>query len=197
MQTLQQTLRREQTHPAVEKYIMDGLTNFRRTSTPIITVQQEDWMVAQNTIGWMNFLSWFISQCLITKQELYYRSIGSQKGGHTWAGKLILQGWNLVHNMWIGRNEVMHTKDIINEISGETLLDIEVEREYDKGCGDLPQTAHKWFNQTKAQLLSSTVSYKKGWLLIIKTLKESLQIADYSIFSSSKALRKWIGLEQI
>jgi hypothetical protein len=35
--------------------------------------------------------------------------------------------------MWIGRNDVLHKKEIINALSGQCLLDIEVEREYDDG----------------------------------------------------------------
>jgi len=75
-------------------------------------------------------------------------------------------------------------------------LDIEIEREYDVSCVDLPATVHKWFRMTKPQLLNQSVEYKKGWLLIIRTVRESLDIAEYSIFSSSKALRKWIGLNR-
>ena len=128
------------------------------------------------------------------KQQLYYSSIGSRKSGQRWAGKLIYQVWLLVHQMWLGRNEVLHQKSIINQLSGATLLDIEVEKEFDQGCRDLPTTIHKWFNISKEELLDKSVDYKKGWLLIVKTVKESMKIADYSIFSSSRALRKWVGL---
>jgi hypothetical protein len=99
---LTQTLRDEQTHPDIENFIIDGLRNFRRTTTHGLLELQEDWMMEQQQIGWMNFLSGFVSQQMVVKQQMYYRSIGSQKGGHTWAGKVILQGWTLIHNMWIG-----------------------------------------------------------------------------------------------
>ena len=98
--------------------------------------------------------------------------------------------------MWIGRNDVLHKKDIIHSLSGKCLLDIEIEREYDEGYDQLPSVIHKWFQQSKTQLLAQSTEYKKGWLLIIKTVKESLNIAEYSIFTSSKALRRWIGLQK-
>jgi hypothetical protein len=49
----------------------------------------------------------------------------------------------------------------------------------------------------KSAIITIISDTKKGWLLIVRSLKEALQIADYSIFASSKALRKWIGLQKI
>jgi hypothetical protein len=97
--------------------------------------------------------------------------------------------------MWLGRNEVLHKKDVINKLSGQCLLDIEIEREYEAGYEGLPEVVHKWFQQSKDELLARSIEYKKGWLLIVKTVKESLQIAEYSIFTSSRSLRRWIGLQ--
>jgi hypothetical protein len=74
------------------------------------------------------------------------------------------------------------------------LLDIEVERVYDMGYADLPPSTHKWFRLPKHALMEKSIEYKKGWLLIVRTVRESLKIAEYSIFTSSRALRKWVGL---
>lgn len=128
-------------------------------------------------------------------QSKYYRDIGSRRSGTRWGGRVIVQGWGLLHKLWLGRNEVLHKKDIINNLSGQCLLDIEVEREFEAGCEDLPEVTQKWFRQSKEELLARSTEYKKGWLLIVKTTKESLQIAEYSIFTSSMALRRWIGLQ--
>lgn len=124
----------------------------------------------------------------------YYRDLGLRNTGKRWASKLIVTNWQLIHKLWLGRNEVLHHKDIIHSLSGAAVLDIEVERMYDAGCADLPTAAHKWFQLSKSQLLDKSTDYKKGWLLIIRTIREALDIADYSIFTSSKSLRKWVGL---
>jgi hypothetical protein len=136
----------------------------------------------------------FISQTMVDTQQQYYRQVGSRKGGTQWAAKLISRMWSLMHGMWLGRNDVLHQKEIINSISGGILLDIAIEQEYDLGYQDLPQIMHKWFWKPKAQLLQETTEYKKGWLLLIRSVRESLQIAEYNIFTSSQALRQWIGL---
>ena len=97
--------------------------------------------------------------------------------------------------MWLNQNDMLHQKEIINSISGESLLDIEVEREYDTGCADLPVVVHKWFHQTREQLLAQSIEYKKEWLVIVKMVKETLQIVEYSIFMDPHTLKRWIGLE--
>jgi hypothetical protein len=197
MKKINSVLLNNNTHPEVAAFIMDGLSKFRRTARQESPVPDEDWKKDQIHIGWFNFLTGFISNVLVEFQNQHYRTLGSTKKGVTWAGQLIIQGWSLLYAMWAGRNDVLHQKDIMNSISGETLLDIEIEREYDLGYDHLPPMAHKWFRQSKAQLLQSSVTQKKGWLLIVRSFKEALQIADYSIFASSKALRKWIGLQKI
>jgi hypothetical protein len=75
-------------------------------------------------------------------------------------------------------NNVLHKKEIINTISGEALLDIEIEREYNCGAGNLPQSVHKWFQTPLASLLAQSIEQKKGWLLIIRTVKESIETED-------------------
>jgi hypothetical protein len=185
----------EHTDPSIHAFILQGLEAFRRSPTsPPPDVLPYQWQRDLWSIGWLNFLSGFLPESMVAQQQQYFISIGSRKGSQKWAGKLIYQLWLLVHQLWLGRNEVLHQKSIINQLSGEALLDIEVEREFDQGYRDLPAVIHKWYNQSKEELLEKSVEYKKGWLLIVKTMKESMKIADYSIFSSSKALRKWVGL---
>lgn len=108
---------------------------------------------------------------------------------------LILQSWTLIRNMWLGRCAALHRKHIINSMIGSHLLDLEIEKEYDAGFHNLPVGIHKWFRPSKEKNLEQTIHYKKGWLLIIKSVKESLDIADLGIFTSSKTLRKWIGFK--
>ena len=115
---------------------------------------------------------------LIGLQDNYYLEHGIRKHGTTWASKVIMQGWGIIYKMWLNQNDVLHQKEI-----REILLDVEVERAYDAGYADLPVVVHKWFHQTREQLLAQYIEYKKGWLVIVKTVKETLQIAEYSIFT--------------
>jgi hypothetical protein len=184
----------EQTHPDIIGYIIHSLTTFRNQQRRQYPGHIFDWQKEQEDISMMNFIMGFMGTKLINFQHQHYRNIGSRKGGIPWAGKLIIQCWTLIHSMWLGRNHVLHQKEIINSLSGHILLDIAVEQEYELGCAQLPTVLHKWFRKTKEQLLNETVDYKRGWLLLIRSAKESMNIAEYNIFSSSKTLRRWIGL---
>jgi hypothetical protein len=197
LNNMQDLMVKEHTHPEIVTFILDGLRHFHRAPrTQNVPQDISVWKREQLNIGWLHMLSGFISEEVVTIQSGYYNQLGSRKGGKQWAGKIILQCWTMIRNMWAGRNEILHQKEIINSISGEALLDIEIEREYDLGCENLPQSVRKWYRPTKAQILSESITYKKGWLLIIRTVKESLAIADYSIFTSSRALRRWVGLSR-
>jgi hypothetical protein len=195
LQRLHEMLVAEHTKNDIMEFIMDGLRQFKRSVSGTQHTYHVQWQQEQANLGWFNFLTGFVSKELVAYQQQYYNAIGSTRKGSSWAGKVIIRGWNLMHAMWIGRNDILHQKSIINSLAGETLLDIEIEREYDAGYATLPQTAHKWFRQSKDQLLQASVEQKKGWLLIIRSIKEAMKIADYSIFSSSKALRTWVGLQ--
>jgi hypothetical protein len=195
MERLKQFFLAEDTDPDITNFLLTSLTSFRKSPTQrrqqhLISPWQRD----IHDVGMFHLLSGFIPNSLVQAQETYYKAMGTRKTGHVWAGRMIYQFWILIHQMWLGRNNVLHQKNIINKMSGESLLDIEIEREYDQGCATLPVVAHKWFHQTKEELMNKSLDYKKGWLLIIRTIKETLEIAEYSIFTSSRALRKWIGL---
>jgi hypothetical protein len=107
----------ESTHPEIEQFIINGLNRGTEGDTR--------WKEEQEQIGWMNFLTGFLSNNMVEMQQCYYRTNGTRKAGHRWAGKIILQCWNIIHNMWLGRNEVLHNKTVINELQGEVLLDLE------------------------------------------------------------------------
>jgi hypothetical protein len=97
-------------------------------------------------------------------------------------------------DMWLGRNVVKHHKQTINNSLGAQLLDIEIEKEYDAGCQDLPVTVHKWFRLPKEDILANSLEYKKGWLVIVKSVRESQKVADFWNIYQSRSLRRWIGL---
>ena len=141
----------ENTDTGITTFLLDGLEFFRRSpSRPRELAHHHEWQQDIKTMGWLNFLSGFVPESLITAQQAYYVATGSRKSGHRWAGKLINQMWLTLHQLWVGRNDVLHQKDIINKLSGEMLLDIEVEKEFEQGCAALPIAVilllHGWYH---------------------------------------------------
>jgi hypothetical protein len=184
------------THPDITQFIINGLDTFRKhPNRPGTQPLREEWKLEQWNIGWLNFLTGFLSTKLVAFQQTHYTRMGCRKSSKHWAATVIGHGWYTIYKLWLGRNEVLHEKNTINALSGEMLLDIEIEKEYSAGYNHLPTTVHKWFRPPLEHTLAQSVEYKKGWLLIVRTVKEALNIAEYSIFESSRALRKWIGLQ--
>jgi hypothetical protein len=185
------------TCPDIQQFILNSLANFRKSpGNQHRYAPHQTWARAQHDMGWENFLCGILHCSIIQKQQEYYRSIGSRKGGDRWATNMILQLWSITRNMWLGRCSALHKKSFIYTTLSLHLLDIEIETEYDAGCEDLPDGIRKWFRPTKQFILNQSPQYKKGWLFLIKSVKESLQIAEYSIFTSSKTLRRWIGFKE-
>jgi hypothetical protein len=195
LETLKSLLLLLHTHPAIFHFLINGLITFRKhPNCQWENYLREDWKIEQWDISWLNFLTGFASTKMIQQQHEHYRQLGQHKTGTIWAAKIICHGWHTLFKLLLGRNEVLHKKDTINALSGEILLDIEIEKEYNLGSDQLPHSVHKWFQPSLEHILAQTVEYKKGWLLIVRSVKEALTIAEYSIFKSSTALQKWIGL---
>jgi hypothetical protein len=183
--TLTNLLHQEYTAPEIQQFLLTGLQEFRkhpRQNSP----EPPLWKTETSQIGWLNTISGFLSHSIVQRQDDHYKRLGMLRTGAGWASKLIRQFWHIIHQLWVNHNEILHQKGVIHSISGAALLDIEIEREYDLGCQNLPATLHRWYNMPKDQLLRQSIEYKKGWLLLIKTVKESMQIEEYSIFASSR-----------
>jgi hypothetical protein len=141
------------TDPRISEFIIDGLNKFFRHPRTTGRDAQHTiaWQQEQQDIGWVNFMTGFIGKEVTQTQMNHYCAIGSRKRGKPWASQIIMLNWQLLFQLWTGRNEVLHQKEIINSISGVALLDIEIEKLYDEGYADLPQTAKKWFKLQKSQ----------------------------------------------
>jgi hypothetical protein len=192
---LKNLMEEEKTHPDIYRFMIEGLSSYRKSPRQSTFIRHRyQWQQEVQDIGWLNILSGMLGRQVVQKQQDYYYHINSRKTGKNWGSRIILQLWTITHNMWHGRNVVEHNKQAIHNTIGVQLLDLEIEKEYDKGCHDLPITVHKWFHPSKEEILAKSVDYKKGWLVIVKSVKESQQVADYGIFSTSRTLRNWIGL---
>jgi hypothetical protein len=196
MLALKHLLDKENTNPDISRFLMEGISSYRRSPRLTNLIRhQHQWQQEIQEIGWLNVLSGMLGKQVVQKQQDHYYHLNSRKTGKNWGARIILQLWTITRNMWHGRNVVKHHKQNIQNTIGVQLLDLEIEKEYDKGCQDLPATVHKWFRPSKEEILVKSVEYKKGWLVIVKSVKESQQVADYGIFSTSRTLRNWIGLQ--
>jgi hypothetical protein len=135
MDHLKQFLIEQHTNPDIAQFILTSLESFRKSPTQrqLQHLTRHPWQRDIQDIRIFHLLSGFIPNSLLAAQQQHYLEMGTWKSGTLWAGRMIYQFWLFIHQMWLGQNTVLHQKNIINQMSGEALLDIEVKREYDQG----------------------------------------------------------------
>jgi hypothetical protein len=91
-------------------------------------VENPEWKAETCQIGWLNTLSGFYGKSIVQQQDNHYNQLGMCRTGTVWASKIIRQLWQMIYQMWLNRNEILHKKGVIEDISGSALLDIEMRR---------------------------------------------------------------------
>jgi len=61
--------------------------------------------------------------------------------------------WEMIHTLWMERNEQLHKTDRIHELHGKQNLLQAIRLEYDIGRGALPFHMNAYFNVTLERLL--------------------------------------------
>ena len=178
------------THP---DYVCDNDNDNVTDSTP-----HNDAFQSQVDIGWYNLLSGFLSQDIVHLQQLHFNSIKSKKTGHTWGATLIKKLWNITHQLWIQRNDVLHNTDAINALSGIVPLKATITLEHALGPINLPGVYSSYFHIPLLSLLQKSPTYLKKWFLIIRSAREASSIVtNIDEFSTNSPLRAWVGLSAI
>ena len=138
-----------------------------------------------------------ITKDIINLQQLYYHHHSSLRSANRWATDLIKFFWNVLHSLWIQRNEALHKETSIYKNSRRVILSTSITQEYNRGSEHLPQTYSPYFKITLPSLLTKPTKYLKRWFLIVRSARESSDLASPSdIFSYNGPLRSWINLKR-
>mmetsp|Transcript_5513 Transcript_5513/g.6050 ORF Transcript_5513/g.6050 Transcript_5513/m.6050 type:complete len:86 (-) Transcript_5513:88-345(-) len=76
----------------------------------------------QQVIGWKAFLEGIIVKDILQIQHEYYQTIKRRSTGVSWSTKLSKFMWEMIHNLWMERNEQLHKTDRIHEVHGKQQL---------------------------------------------------------------------------
>ena len=98
MEQLKRLMASLHTNPDIYTFITTGLAQFRTHPTTRLIhhfTPDDEWKTEQLDIGWLNFLTGFISSKMIQKQQDHYVTLGRRNRGHIWAAKIINHGWNI------------------------------------------------------------------------------------------------------
>ena len=197
---LQSWLNLQQTDPSIISFLIDSLQKWFSNPSAIITTHSTDNILNtaftdQTTLGWYAFLCGYICKPLIKAQSVYYLECGSQRSAMKWGSNLISQCWNITYQLWMNRNNTLHTNNHLPSLHGLPLLKLAIETEYTSGIQDLPHIYRRYFCIPLTILLKKPPTYLRRWFLVIRSGRESLHPDHYNdIWIHNAALRRWIGL---
>ena len=155
-------------------------------------------LLPQINIGWYNTLCGFLSPSLIDLQSSHYKSISSTRSATRWATLLITSLWDIVHQLWNHRNDIIHSNNNIQLLSGINTLKDSIREEHARGDTQLPSVYSSYFHLPLSSLLSKNCTYLKRWFLVIRSARESYTNVSYNDpFSLNGHLRTWIGLKPL
>ena len=152
---------------------------------------------SQLLLGWEVFLHGFIAKGLIECQQDYYSDMDSRKTGTRWGIQLISKLWNVIHQPWMHRNEVLHETEAIDQLSGIEILKEAITYEYNTGLDSLPYVYTPYFTEPLPVILLKSTTYLKRWFLIIRSGREdSCSYPRLDKFYTETCLRSWVGLKK-
>ena len=100
----------------------------------------------QLSIGCFPTLCVFLSSPLIDIQQQYFLDCGSIKSSYRWTTNLTKQLWNITHQLWKHRNDILHKSEQLSIISVKELLKSTIITEHELGLDDLPSLFSKYFH---------------------------------------------------
>ena len=77
----------------------------------------------------------------------------------------------------------------------EFILDTKITDEHGRGWDKSPYRYNPYLGTPLSTILDTYIMAQKNWYLLIKTAWETTSTDKYTIFSSSKPLRTWLGIK--
>jgi hypothetical protein len=101
------------TDPTIIRSILAGLNSWREGGCILASYPPgcAPAILAQNFIGWENFLHGRVSLEWGDVQGRYYQLLGMRRTGKRWVSSLLLKLWHVSWTMWDHRNTVLHHND--------------------------------------------------------------------------------------
>jgi hypothetical protein len=158
------------THPEIAAAITSRLTHFRQHSHPHLppNIGHEIRLatLAQDNIGWKNFLEGLASKKWGMAQQRYYNqqhitSISSRQ----WLNKLLARLLRMAHALWKHRNDILHNPFSQRNRAMIKLLHQEIIEEYTRGPEDLPPRDRGRFRFPLGEIILKSLTFKQAWVL--------------------------------
>ena len=189
------------TDPSLQEFLCNGLQSFLEDPygfEPTFYSPSPSHAVAFQSVhrfGWFSLLCGFIPKDILLVQKMHIRRQKSRRSETAWGTKLISHLWTILYELWILRNDALHSSTI-DDYHGTTELRTAVIYEYSLGLSTLPPAYATFFSLPSLdELLRKSTVYLKNWLLVVRTARESYTDTFLrDCFWTNPVLRAWIGL---
>ena len=192
------------THPSITHFFKIGLQKwftdqgyFWRADSEMFSDDNDTncALSSQLKLSWYYMLCGMLNEKFVLLQQNFYHEISSKRSAKRWATDLTKQLWNILHALWLQRNEALHKEASIYKLSRVAILKTSITTEYNYGLDSLPQIYSSYFHLPLPNLLNKQPKFLIRWFLLIRSARES-SINDFppDIFSVKGPLRTWVNL---
>ena len=130
-----------------------------------------------------------------TFQE-HFRALDQWRSGQRWAIDHSKQLWKLVFFMWDHPNEVLFTTSKLDELSGNSLVKIAIQKERGLGLGQLDISFQPYLSLPLSSFSKMKSIDLRRWLCLIRQAREDTGTRYTDKIASDPALREWVGLNR-
>ena len=140
----------------------------------------------QDVLGWDNFLlGWITSTWALAQQQHFdvYASTTNAHLGNAWMKRMISRVYDLVHDVWMYRNSVVHTavEEKLNQQEFNK-LNLEIDRIYSLGKHRLCHTHRHLMDEGIVVTKEKNVWQKKYWVRTLQVSSHYQKNADENMY---------------
>ena len=197
---IEQWMESSKTEPTLSKALVSTLRQFNKPGNFDSFVPHNlpralrSCFQSQAEIGWTGFLEGLLSLNWAVYQGTHFERISSRRSGQRWAVELSKKIWKLVFSMWDHRNNALFSEGTIDTMSGIDKVRAAIARERQIGLGNLDLSFAPYFTLPTSSFTKMKPINLRRWFSLIRKAREAQGHEYQDEFTSSAALRDWIGL---
>jgi hypothetical protein len=200
---LDKDLQNMTTATTIRRTIMRKLHNWRRKKESNLNLTNEYGeraaSIAQDRIGWTNFMLGRISGEWACAQQDYLDYLGRRKTGKRWLIALTTKLLNISWDLWDYRNSILHHKDHPWKQLEQAAANERIDEEYDQGPLNLDQ-GEQWLRRTSQQVKELPMEAKQQWIRSVELARVPYDrdtVQEYRAMQHERrAMAEWLNPQQ-
>ena len=119
----------------------------------------------------------------------------SHRNRLNWDSQLNTQIWKFIYSQWLHCRKLKHSGEALDDHTKELVLDSKITDKHELVQDTLPYCYNPYFITPLSTIFDTSITARKHVYRLFKTDRSTTSIDDYTIFSTSKPLRTWLGIQ--